>query len=60
MCAMSRTDQFLAMIDIYYSDLWRNVGVLFVYIVFNAAAAVFLYWLARVPKRWNRKSKGEQ
>lgn len=59
MCAMSRTDQFLALINIYYSDVWRNVGLLFVYVVFNAAAAVFLYWLMRVPKRRDRKSKTE-
>lgn len=60
MCAMSQTDQFLAMIGIYYADLWRNVGVLFVFVVFNAAAAVFLYWLMRVPKRRrDRKSTTE-
>lgn len=56
---MSRTDQFLAQINIYYADVWRNVGLLFVYIVFNAVAAVFLYWLMRVPKKRSRKSKIE-
>ncbi|KAE8372806.1 ABC-2 type transporter-domain-containing protein [Aspergillus bertholletiae] len=59
-CAISMTDQFLAGVHIKYSDLWRNVGILFVYIVFNTAAAVFLYWLIRVPKkRALKKAKKE-
>lgn len=58
-CSMSRTDQFLAQINIYYADVWRNVGLLFVYIVFNAVAAVSLYWLMRVPKKRSRKTKME-
>ena len=56
---MSRTDQFLARINIYYSEVWRNVGLLFVYVAFNAVAAVFLYWLMRVPKKRIRKVKAE-
>lgn len=58
-CSMSRTDQFLARINIYYSEVWRNVGLLFVYVAFNAVAAVFLYWLMRVPKKRIRKVKAE-
>ncbi|KAB8232014.1 pleiotropic drug resistance family ABC transporter [Aspergillus alliaceus] len=59
-CAMSMTDQFLAGVSIKYSDLWRNVGILFVYVVFNAFGAVFLYWLIRVPKkRALKKAKKE-
>jgi len=30
-----------------------------VFIVFNAFAAVFIYWLARVPKKAKAKSKKE-
>lgn len=56
-CSISQTDQFLGSLNIYYSDLWRNVGLLFVYIAFNAAAAVFLYWLIRVPKRRSRETQ---
>jgi ABC-type multidrug transport system permease subunit len=40
-----------------YSDHWRNIGVLFAYVGFNIVAAVFLYWLCRVPKHWSRKVK---
>ena len=59
-CSISQTDQFLGSLNIYYSDLWRNVGLLLVYIVFNAAAAVFLYWLIRVPKKRSRETKTEE
>ncbi|KAB8219811.1 ABC-2 type transporter-domain-containing protein [Aspergillus novoparasiticus] len=59
-CSLSTTDQFLAGVHIKYSELWRNVGILFVYIVFNTVAAVFLYWLIRVPKkRALKKAKKE-
>ncbi|KAL4885202.1 ABC-2 type transporter-domain-containing protein [Aspergillus karnatakaensis] len=51
MCATSTTEQYLDMLGINPDDLWRNVGILFVYVVFNAVAAVFLYWLVRVPKK---------
>ena len=59
-CAMSTTDQFLEGVHIKYSELWRNVGILFVYIVFNTVAAILLYWLVRVPKnRALKKAKKE-
>ena len=57
LCSISTTDEFLASINVYFSDHWRNVGLLFVYIGFNIFMAVFLYWLVRVPKRWSRKVK---
>ncbi|KAJ5640829.1 ABC multidrug transporter A-2 [Penicillium herquei] len=58
-CSLSTTDQFLAEVNVYYSDHWRNIGLLFIYIVFNIFMAIFLYWLARVPKNWSRKVKQE-
>ncbi|PKX99341.1 pleiotropic drug resistance family ABC transporter [Aspergillus novofumigatus IBT 16806] len=58
-CPVADTDTFLAQLSISYSDRWRNVGLLFVYIVFNIFAAVFLYWLIRVPKKRSRKIKEE-
>lgn len=58
-CPIADTDTFLAGLNINYSDRWRNVGLLFVYIVFNAVAAIFLYWLIRVPKKRSRKVKDE-
>lgn len=56
-CPMSSTDQFLASLHMSYSDVGRNIGLLFVYIGFNVFAALFMYWLCRVPKNWSRKSK---
>ncbi|OJD10493.1 hypothetical protein AJ78_08513 [Emergomyces pasteurianus Ep9510] len=49
-CIISTTDQFLSRFDIYYSNVWRNFGLLWVYILFNVAAAMGLYWLVRMPK----------
>lgn len=56
-CPMSTTDQFLAAVNISYGDRWRNIGILFVYIVFNFLGALFLYWLIRVPKKSKRAAK---
>ena len=50
-CPLSDTNQFLKLLSIDYVDRWRNIGILFVYVVFNAVAAVGLYWLVRVPKK---------
>ncbi|KAI1821439.1 ABC-2 type transporter-domain-containing protein [Xylaria intraflava] len=54
-CPVGDTNAYLAQIGIFYSDRWRNFGLLFVYIAFNVFAAVFLYWLTRVPKTWGKK-----
>ncbi|GFN12354.1 pleiotropic drug resistance family ABC transporter [Aspergillus tubingensis] len=58
-CSISKTDQYLSALSMSYSDRWRNVGILFAFIVFNAIAAVFLYWLVRVPKKKSVKEKDE-
>jgi ABC-type multidrug transport system permease subunit len=57
LCAISSTDQYLEELSINPDDIWRNVGLLFVYIVFNAVMAVFLYWLIRVPKKKSQQAK---
>lgn len=49
-CTLDNTDTFLTSFKADYSERWRNVGIICVYLVFNIAAAVFLYWLARVPR----------
>lgn len=49
-CSLATTDAYLATVNIFYSQRWRNLGLMFVYIVFNVAAALGLYWLARAPK----------
>ncbi|KAI1102526.1 ABC-2 type transporter-domain-containing protein [Jackrogersella minutella] len=50
-CSLSNTNIFLATIDTFYSDRWRNLGLIWAYIVFNIGATLLLYWLARVPKK---------
>lgn len=50
-CSVTSTNSFLASVSSYYDDRWTNLGYMYVYIVFNAAAAVGIYWLARVPKK---------
>jgi ABC-type multidrug transport system permease subunit len=42
---------FLAGISSNYDHRWRDFGIGMVYIVFNIAASLFLYWLVRVPKK---------
>lgn len=49
-CPLSHTDTFLSNFFISYGDVWRNFGLMWAYILFNTVAAVFIYWLARVPK----------
>jgi ATP-binding cassette, subfamily G (WHITE), member 2, PDR len=59
-CTFDKTNQFLKQVNVYYSDRWRNFGLIWVYIVFNAAGAVFLYWLARVPKKPKEKKEKKE
>ena len=47
-CAISSADQFLAGSSIYYSERWRNYGLLFAFIFFNIFLALLTYWLFRV------------
>ncbi|KAF1950929.1 putative multidrug resistance ABC transporter [Byssothecium circinans] len=49
-CAMGDTNVFLGAVHAEYSNVWRSFGILWVYICFNIAMALFFYWLARVPK----------
>ncbi|KAF2681574.1 hypothetical protein K458DRAFT_420360 [Lentithecium fluviatile CBS 122367] len=49
-CQLDNTDQFLQNIDVAWDTRWRDFGLIWVYVVFNTAAAIFLYWLIRVPK----------
>jgi ATP-binding cassette subfamily G (WHITE) protein 2 (PDR) len=56
-CSISDTNVFLAAVNSHYSERWRNWGILWVFIIFNVAGAIGLYWLARVPKG---ASKGDK
>ncbi|UKZ57315.1 hypothetical protein TrVGV298_011168 [Trichoderma virens] len=51
-CQLSNADQYLAQSEIFWSDRWRNYGIVWAYIVFNIFAAITLYYLFRVRK-WN-------
>ncbi len=54
-CPLSTSDQFLASVNISYTDRWRDFGIGWAYIVFNIAAAVLLYYVFRV-KHWSPAS----
>ena len=56
LCPIDDTNVFLASVSSYYSERWRNFGIMWAYVIFNIVAAVFIYWWARVPK--NKKTKG--
>ncbi|KAJ6016384.1 hypothetical protein N7540_010975 [Penicillium herquei] len=54
-CTISSTDTYLAAINSYYKDAWRNFALMWAYIMFNIFAAFLIYWLARVPKAQMKK-----
>ena len=51
-CSMRVADQFLGASWIYYSDRWRNFGIVWAFIAFNVFMATFLYYAFRV-KKWS-------
>ena len=55
-CPFSYTDHLLATLGIYFDHRWRDYAITIVYSVVNAAGALFLYWLFRVPKGARRKN----
>ncbi|EEU37330.1 uncharacterized protein NECHADRAFT_37125 [Fusarium vanettenii 77-13-4] len=56
-CALASTEQYLQNFKINYSDRWWHFGLLWVYIAFNVAATLGLYWYFRVPKGAGVKRK---
>lgn len=50
-CTASSTNVYLKQLSSEYSTRWRNFGIMWAFIIFNVAAALFLYWLARVPRK---------
>ena len=54
-CRVRDTNTFLASVDVDPANSWRNFGFMWIYIVFNFVAAIFFYWLGRVPKNLNHK-----
>ncbi|KAL7754992.1 hypothetical protein ACKLNR_014749 [Fusarium oxysporum f. sp. zingiberi] len=55
-CSLSNADQFMAGNRIYYTERWRNFGIVWAYIGFNIFIAVTSYYLFRV-KKWNLGKK---
>jgi ATP-binding cassette, subfamily G (WHITE), member 2, PDR len=49
-CTVEDTNVFLSGISSNYDNRWRDFGIGMLYIVFNIAASLFLYWLVRMPK----------
>lgn len=56
-CQYSSTNDFLSAVSSSYSRRWRNYGIFICYIGFDYIAAVFFYWLSRVPKKSGKISK---
>ncbi|KAJ6058241.1 uncharacterized protein N7446_007824 [Penicillium canescens] len=58
-CTIKQTNIYLAGVNAFYSQRWRNFGIFIVFIVVNIFGALFMYWLARVPKKslFGKKSK---
>lgn len=50
-CSASTTNVYLAGLSSQYSTRWRNFGIMWAFIIFNIFGALFLYWLARVPRK---------
>ncbi len=50
-CSVSVADQFLASVNIFWSERWRNFGLVWAYIVFDIAVAIGVYYVFRVKKR---------
>ncbi|PNS14521.1 Brefeldin A resistance protein [Sphaceloma murrayae] len=48
-CTFDDSNVFLNSVGMDYKDVWRNFGLVWVYIGVNIAGAIFFYWL-RVPK----------
>ena len=50
-CSASKTNVYLTQLSSSYSSRWRNFGIMWAFIIFNVFGALFLYWLARVPRK---------
>jgi len=57
-CVVADADTFLSRFGISYGDVWRDFGILWVYVITNVAGAFIFYWLARIPRK--KKVTGKQ
>ncbi|RAL06950.1 putative ABC multidrug transporter [Aspergillus homomorphus CBS 101889] len=56
-CTLEYTNQYLAGLNINFSNRWRDFGLLWVYIVVNTLGAIAFYWIFRVPRARNAKER---
>ncbi|KAH6876732.1 ABC-2 type transporter-domain-containing protein [Thelonectria olida] len=49
-CSLSNADQYMVRSSIFWSERWRNYGIMWAYIAFNIFVAVLTYYIFRVPK----------
>ncbi|AGO10579.1 AaceriABR126Wp [[Ashbya] aceris (nom. inval.)] len=52
-CPMQNSDSYLASVNIYYKNRWRDWGIFMVYVVTNIIGFIAIYWYVRVPKSTN-------
>jgi ATP-binding cassette subfamily G (WHITE) protein 2 (PDR) len=52
-CPVEKTGQFLKAVGINPVHSWRDLGIIWIYIVFNIVGALFIYWVIRV-QGWGR------
>ncbi|KAK5118312.1 hypothetical protein LTR62_002825 [Meristemomyces frigidus] len=57
-CSLRSANQFLAGVNISWTDRWRDFGLMWVYVGFNVMGVIFLYWFFRVRKSSGKKSVG--
>lgn len=46
-CAFSSSDTYMATLGMKYSHRWRNLGFYCIYVIFDVAAMLFLFWFFR-------------
>ena len=50
-CQLTDTNVFLDQFGIKYGNRWRNIGIIWAFVIVNVIAACGFYWLGRVPKK---------
>ena len=59
-CEISSTNAYLGALGVRYGYRWRDWVIFMAYPVFNLFAAVWMYYLLRVPKEKNLKVKDKK
>ncbi|PYH89265.1 P-loop containing nucleoside triphosphate hydrolase protein [Aspergillus ellipticus CBS 707.79] len=49
-CRAKETNVILRTVGVEHGSRWRDLGILWVYVLFNVVGALAGYWLARVPR----------